>query len=87
MNDSSTPAQNPAQLLERCMLRIDTLEMRLTFLDELTDSLDHMVTQQTQQLLEMQAQLQLLYQRMEFTKQQEHGVEPFTVMGDRPPHY
>lgn len=73
--------------LEQCLARIDALEMRLTFLDELTDSLDQMVTQQTQQLLEMQAQMQILYQRLEASKQQEHGVEPFNVLGDRPPHY
>ena len=73
--------------LEQCLARIDALEMRLTFLDELTDSLDQMVTQQTQQLLAMQAQMQILYQRLEAAKQQEHGVEPFNVLGDRPPHY
>jgi len=73
--------------LEQCLARIDALEMRLTFLDELADSLDQMVTQQTQQLLEMQAQMQILYQRLEASKQQEHGVEPFNVLGDRPPHY
>lgn len=79
--------QVDATQLEQCLARIDVLEMRLTFLDELTDSLDQMVTQQTQQLLAMQAQMQILYQRLEAFKQQEHGVEPFTVMGDRPPHY
>jgi len=73
--------------LEQCLARIDALEMRLTFLDELTDSLDQMVTQQTQQLLEVQAQMQILYQRLEASKQQEHGVEPFNVLVDRPPHY
>lgn len=73
--------------LEQCLARIDALEMRLTFLDELTDSLDQMVTQQTQQLLDMQAQMQILYQRLEVSKQNEHGVEPFNVLSDRPPHY
>ena len=73
--------------LEQCLARLDALEMRLTFLDELTDSLDQMVTQQTQQLLDMQAQMQILYQRLEASKQQEDGVEPFNVLGDRPPHY
>lgn len=82
MND-----QVGATQLEQCLARIDALEMRLTFLDELADSLDQMVTQQTQQLLEMQAQMQILYQRLEASKQQEHGVEPFNVLGDRPPHY
>lgn len=82
----SEPA-NTAQLLEQCTARIDQLEMRLTFLDELTDSLDQIVTQQTQQLLDMQAQMQILYQRLEASKQQEQGVEPFNVLGDRPPHY
>jgi len=79
--------QVDATQLEQCLARIDALEMRLTFLDELTDSLDQMVTQQTQQLLAMQAQMQILYQRLEASKQQEHGVEPFNVLGDRPPHY
>lgn len=72
---------------EQCMARIDTLEMRVAFLDELTDSLDQMVTQHTQKLLEMQAQMQILYQRLEASKQQDHGVEPFTLLEDRPPHY
>lgn len=78
---------NAEPLLVQAMARIDVLEMRLTFLDELSDSLDQMVTQQTQQLLDIQAQMQILYQRLETSKQQEHGIEPFNVLGDRPPHY
>ena len=73
--------------LAQAMARIDALEMRLMFLDQLAESLDQMVTQQTQQLLEMQAQMQILYQRVEVSRQQEHGIEPFTPLGDRPPHY
>jgi len=79
--------QMPATGLPQCLARIDELEMRVTFLDELTDSLDQMVTRQTQQLLEMQAQMQILYQRLEASKQQEQGVEPFNPISDRPPHY
>lgn len=78
---------NAEPVLVQALARIDALEMRVTFLDELSDSLDQMVTQQTQQLLEMQAQMQILYQRLEASKQQEYTVEPFTVLGDRPPHY
>lgn len=83
MSDQSSTTQQ----LEQCLLRLDALEMRVAFLDELTDSLDRMVTEQTQQLIDLQAKMQILYQRVESAKQQEHTVEPFTLLGDRPPHY
>ena len=78
---------NAEPVLVQALARIDALEMRVTFLDELSDSLDQMVTQQTQQLLDIHAQMQILYQRLEASKQQEHDIEPFNVLGDRPPHY
>ncbi len=76
-----------ATLLEQSLARIDQLEIRLSFLDELADSLDQVVTQQTQQLLALHTQMQLLYQRLESVKQQDHGVAPFIPNDDRPPHY
>ncbi len=67
--------------------RIDELEIRIAFLDELVESLNRVVAQQDAQLSQLQEQFQLLYRRVDHTLSQQEGIEPFDVLHDIPPHY
>jgi SlyX protein len=68
-------------------VRIDELEIRVAFLDELVESLNRVVAQQDLQLTQLQQQFQLLYRRVDQSLSQQDGVEPFDVLHDIPPHY
>ncbi len=66
--------------------RIDTLEIRVAFLDDLLDSLNATVAAQAQQLMDLQDQFKVLYSRMESTSKGE-GIEVFDAASEIPPHY
>ncbi|MEC7120799.1 MAG: SlyX family protein [Pseudomonadota bacterium] len=83
MNDEPQDCQSAAALITR----LDELEMRVAFLDELTESLNGVIADQNQQLLVLQTQMKLLYQRVQAVKVEDDGVAPFDVYDDRPPHY
>jgi SlyX protein len=50
------------------------------------DTLNDIVTEQSQLLADQQRQLQLIYQKLE---SQTNGsqIQPFDLLADRPPHY
>jgi SlyX protein len=67
--------------------RLDALEMRVAFLDELLDSLNGVVAQQDQHISALQAQCRMLYQQLQSDQKHDIGIEPFNAMSDIPPHY
>lgn len=67
--------------------RIDDLQVKLAFLDDLVESLNELVAFQTQTIADQQKQMQILYQRLESVQHGEHGVEPFDPLKEIPPHY
>jgi SlyX protein len=67
--------------------RLDALEIRVAFLDELLESLNAVVAQQDQQLTALQTQCRMLYQRLDADQKNDIGIEPFDAMSDIPPHY
>lgn len=67
--------------------RIDELEIRVAFLDELVESLNQVVASQDRHLTQLQQQFQVLYRRVDQSLSQQDGVEPFDVLHDIPPHY
>lgn len=67
--------------------RLDDLEMRVSFLDELIDSLNTVVAQQDQQIVTLQAHCRMLYQRIDSQHKDDVGIEPFDALIDIPPHY
>lgn len=67
--------------------RIDELEIRLAFLDELVESLNQVVTTQDRHLHELQHKMRVLYQRMSANSSATEGIEPFDAHVDVPPHY
>jgi SlyX protein len=71
---------------ERLVARIDELEIRVAFLDDLLDSLNATVSQQAQQLMDLQSQFKVLYSRVESGGKGE-GIEAFDAASEVPPHY
>jgi SlyX protein len=71
---------------ERLVARIDELEIRVAFLDDLLDSLNATVSQQAQQLMDLHSQFKVLYSRVESNGKDE-GIEAFDAASEVPPHY
>lgn len=66
--------------------RMDHLEIRVAFLDDLVDSLNSTVAEQAQLLRDLQDQMRLLYSRIESGHKGE-GVAAFDALLEVPPHY
>ena len=65
---------------------IEDLQVRIAFLDELVDQLNQQVTRQNLEIINLQKQMTLLYQRVESADLSE-GIAEFDPIIDRPPHY
>ena len=79
--------ENLRQLENTFSARHEDLQVKIAFLDDLVDSLNHMVASQQQTILDMQKQMQLLYQRVESYQNGESDIEPFDALNEVPPHY
>jgi SlyX protein len=66
--------------------RIDELEMRATFLDDLVESLNGTVAEQSQLLMDLQTQMRLLYSRVDSSHKGD-GISNFDAAAEVPPHY
>jgi SlyX protein len=90
MNEDCDKRQLDDQLItpfsDRLVARIDELEIRVAFLDDLLDSLNATVSQQAQQLMDLQSQFKVLYSRVESNGKDE-GIEAFDAASEVPPHY
>jgi SlyX protein len=73
-------------LSDRLVSRIDELEIRVAFLDDLLDSLNATVAQQAQQLMDLHSQFKVLCSRVESGGKDE-GIEAFDAASEVPPHY
>jgi SlyX protein len=69
------------------MDRVEDLQVKVAFLDDLVETLNQLVIRQSQQLSDLQLQMQLLYRRVEAAQQGEGGVEAFDPLQEVPPHY
>ncbi len=67
--------------------RIDELEQRVMFQDDLLEQLNQSLVTQTQQILALQQHLKLLYQKLAPQLTQTPLVEAFEPLYDIPPHF
>ncbi|WP_137939903.1 SlyX family protein [Chitinivorax sp. B] len=65
--------------------RINELEIKLSFQEDLLDTLNQTVVLQQQQIDSLQRQLQMLYQQ--FRDMKDRGEEGGLLANERPPHY
>jgi len=65
---------------------IEDLQVRIAFLDDLVEQLNQQVTRQNLEIINLQKQMTLLYQRVESADLSE-GITEFDPIIDRPPHY
>ncbi|OIJ37938.1 MULTISPECIES: SlyX family protein [Acinetobacter] len=65
---------------------IEDLQVRIAFLDDLVEQLNQLVTRQNLEIINLQKQMTLLYQRVESADLSE-GIAEFDPIIDRPPHY
>lgn len=65
---------------------IEDLQVRITFLDDLVEQLNDQVVKQSQQIADLQKQMQLLYRRVEASDLSD-GIATFDPITNRPPHY
>lgn len=66
--------------------QIIALQSQVAFMEDTLDTLNAIVTAQSQQLADQQRQLQLLYQKVTHSDNNSQ-IQPFDVLNDRPPHY
>lgn len=69
--------------------QIIALQSQVAFMEDTLDTLDTLnaiVTAQSQQLADQQRQLQLLFQKIT-SSDNASQIQPFDLMNDRPPHY
>lgn len=64
--------------------RLDELETKLAFQEELLEQLNHALSQQQIQLEEMQTAMRVLSQRI---KASQASAAPSSPIDERPPHY
>lgn len=62
------------------------LQTQVAFMEHTIDTLNDIVTEQSQLIADQQRQLQLLYQKLE-SQTSGSQIQPFDVSADRPPHY
>lgn len=72
--------------MEELTQRITELEIQTALQGELIDSLNDTVAQMRQTLDLQQAQLKLLYRRIQ-DKSQDSDQEPYSLRDEIPPHY
>lgn len=70
-----------------CMDEIRDLQVKVAFQDDLVESLNQMVASQQRTILDLQQQMQVLYQRVESYQNGDTGVEHFNPLTEIPPHY
>lgn len=62
------------------------LQTQVAFMEDTIETLDSIVTEQSQRIADQTRQLQLMYQKME-SQQGGSQIQPFDLMRDKPPHY
>lgn len=74
------------QNIEKLEQNVMNLQTQVAFMEHTIDTLNDIVTEQSQLLADQQRQLQLIYQKLE---SQTNGsqIQPFDLLSDRPPHY
>ena len=74
------------QNIEKLEQSVIELQTQVAFMEHTIDTLNDIVTEQSQLLADQQRQLQLIYQKLEC---QTNGsqIQPFDLLADRPPHY
>ncbi|OOS05496.1 SlyX protein [Moraxella cuniculi DSM 21768] len=61
------------------------LQVRISFLEDMCETLSKTIANQDRQLMDMQDQLRLIYQQM--LKANDAVIAPFDLLADKPPHY
>ena len=82
----SGKARMAKQNIEKLEQSVIELQTQVAFMEHTIDTLNDIVTEQSQLLADQQRQLQLIYQKLE---SQTNGsqIQPFDLLSDRPPHY
>lgn len=82
----SGKARMATQNIEKLEQSVIELQTQVAFMEHTIDTLNDIVTEQSQLLADQQRQLQLIYQKLE---SQTNGsqIQPFDLLSDRPPHY
>ena len=65
---------------------IEDLQVRIAFLDDLVEQLNDQVAQQSQEIMDLNKKMKILYQRVESADLDE-GIAPFDPLTNKPPHY
>ena len=74
------------QNIEKLEQNVIDLQTQVAFMEHTIDTLNDIVTEQSQLLADQQRQLQLIYQKLE-SQTSGSQIQPFDLLADRPPHY
>lgn len=69
------------------MQELIDLQIKIAYLEDMLESLNHVIAVQDKQLMDLQAQLKLIYAKLDNLNHDQNGIAPFDLLADKPPHF
>ncbi len=69
------------------MQELIDLQIKIAYLEDMLESLNHVIAVQDKQLMDLQAQLKLIYTKLDNLNHDQNGIAPFDLLADKPPHF
>ena len=69
------------------MQELIDLQIKIAYLEDMLESLNHVIAVQDKQLMDLQDQLKLIYVKLDNLNHDQNGIAPFNLLTDKPPHF
>ena len=72
---------------EKLMQELIDLQIKIAYLEDTLESLNHVIAVQDKQLMDLQDQLKLIYAKLDNLNHDQNDIAPFDLLADKPPHF
>jgi putative slyX protein len=72
---------------EKLMQELIDLQIKIAYLEDTLESLNHVIAVQDKQLMDLQDQLKLIYVKLDNLNHDQNDIAPFDLLADKPPHF
>ena len=69
------------------MQELIDLQIKIAYLEDTLESLNHVIAVQDKQLMDLQDQLKLIYAKLDNLNHDQNDIAPFYLLADKPPHF
>ena len=69
------------------MQELIDLQIKIAYLEDTLESLNHVIAVQDKQLMDLQDQLKLIYAKLDNLNHDQNAIAPFDLLADKPPHF